>query len=182
MKRIRSFLMIVFILGLQLGCSGSLTIKEQNLASSMDAVDIEVSKLMIPFTQHIYSKRAADFTWEDGSTEGIQQDIIDNYKRSEPFAPGGFMVGETPTAYFICVSMGGIDSITEGFEIRSVYLPDDGHDRDPILYINAKRVSNEVTGVSGMNEAVYVTALVSFLKEDIPDNIIINETILQLEE
>jgi len=165
---------------LLLGCSSNIT-NEGNY-SKYDTVYIDTNKLSIPFTQLVYSKNSSNFNWQSGNSEEILPEIMEKYKELAIIAPGGWMVKETPTEYYICLSIGGVEAVTEGFEISTINIPSDGLVTEPLLSITAKRVSNEISGISAMNETVYVTSLITILKEDLPDNISIGAISLLLEE
>jgi len=103
------------------------------------------------------------------------------YKELAKVAPGGWIVQETLNEYYICVSIGEVDAVTEGFEIRAFNIPSDTMVTDPLLSITVKRVSNEISGESVTNESLYVTSLVSVLKADLPDDISIGAISLLLD-
>ena len=182
MKTIQNLAIIVLILGLLLGCSGNLKVNEDYSSSSMDAVENESKKLSILYTELVYSKNSSHLNWESGNSDDVQPAIMDKYKDKARIAPGGYIIEETSTEYFICVSIYGVESVTEGFEITSITIPNAELDTDPLLVISAKRVNNDISGASDTDETVYVTSLISILKEDLPDSISLGSISLLLDE
>jgi len=175
-------MIIVIFLGLQVGCSGSLKVNEDYSSSSTDEVDNEAKQLSILYTELVYFKNSSRLNWESGNSDNVRSEIMEKYRDKARIAPGGWIIEETPTEYFICVSIGGVESVTDGFAISSVTIPNDELGTDPLLTISAKRVRNEISGVSDTNETVYVTSLISILKEDLPDNISLGAISLLLDE
>lgn len=180
-KILRSLLIIILILGLQLGCSTKSTAKDTNDTSVMVEVEQDVKRLTIPFDQLLYSKNSKNFAWEWSSSEEVPQDVLDKYKETKVSVPGGFLVKETATAYFIRVSGEERSSVTDGFAVSSFTIPSDGDEKDPVLRINIHSVHDENSSDQDMKGKVFVTSLFRLMKGDIPEGISLNEIILSEE-
>jgi hypothetical protein len=165
-----------------MGCSED--VKGDGNQSVTETVEINGNKnsRSIPFKQHLYSKNSSSFSWEWSNTEDIQKEITDKYEEFKNSVPGGFIVKETPTEYFICVSIGGKESVTEGFKIKSLTLPDEYKEENPILRIEVIPVSNENTLDKKMQGEVFVRSLISVSKKDLPNGIHINSFIMGIED
>lgn len=188
MSRTRYGAMIITILlGLQLGCSaeikenGNRTVNETKTETV--TIDSEKVNASIPFTQHLYSKHSPDFTWGWSNTEDLPREITDRYKEFENSVPGGFLVKETPTAYYICVSTGEQDSVTDGFEVKSITFPDEyAAEEEPILKIEAVPVSDENPSDKEMKGKVVARSLISVNKEELPEGVRIHSIVMSLED
>lgn len=174
-KMMKVFCMII-IVSLQAGCSAELKGNEnQHVDGTTKTVEV-INKYhkSIPYKELIYTKYSSQFTWGWSSSEDLQKDLLDQYETYTNSVPGGFIVNETPTEYFICVSIGERESVNQGFKIISLKLPDVVKDSDPTLRIEVIPVSNENTLDSKVDGKVFVRSLISVSKKDLPDGFNIN--------
>jgi len=179
LSRLAILLSILVILAIQIGCSSDV---ETNDAGQQTAIVEPVpSTASIPFKQHLYSKSSPNFAWEWSGTEDVQQEIAAKYATLSNVAPGGFLVKETDTDYYICVSIGGTESVTEGFEIKSLTLPEQNNAEEPTLSIKVAHVSGENAADKQLQGAVHVTSLISVSKADLPEGVKINPIVMGLE-
>jgi hypothetical protein len=183
-KKMNGLIIIIFILGVQIGCSVDQKGNgNQFVNETMETViDVNKNGISIPYKQLLYTKNSSSFSWERNNTEELQKEITDRYEEFKNTVPGGFIVKETPTEYFICVSIGGKESVTEGFKIKSLTLPDDIKEENPTLKIDVIPVSNENTSDKEMKGEVYMRSLISVSKEDLPNGININSISMRLED
>ncbi|BBI33563.1 hypothetical protein [Cohnella abietis] len=182
MKRISGFLIIILILGLQMGCAADE--KRNAIQSATVAVDADVNanRLNIPFKQYLYSKYSPNFSWEKDDSDGLPKEVTDKYENDKTLAPGGFYIKETPTEFFIAVSIGGVKSSTDGFEVKSLSLPSTyQQEKDPILKIEVNRVKNERTSSEAIQGDIFVRSLIGISKNDLPTGVHINSIIMGLE-
>ncbi|WP_454190097.1 hypothetical protein [Paenibacillus sp. Marseille-Q7038] len=177
---------IIFILGLLMGCDGETGIGNQvthvDTESRTETVIANRDGIAVPYKRQIYTKTGLDFSWK-WQTEELPEEVIEQYENYVNSVPGGFMIQETPANYFICVSFGRKESVTKGFKIKSVAVHDINTERS-FLRIHAIPVSNEDMmdkDVQGEGE-VAIRALISVAKKDLPEGIDINEMILSVEE
>lgn len=180
---------ITLMLGLQLGCSadieenGNHMVTETKTQTETVEIDSNKQSASIPFIQHLYSKHSPDFTWGWSNTENLPKEITDRYNEFENSAPGGYLVKETPTEYFICVSIGETGSVTKGFEVKSLTLPAGYAAADkPILKIEAVPVRDQNPSDKDMPGKIVARSLISVAKEDLPEGIRIRSMIMSLEE
>lgn len=180
---------ITLMLGLQLGCSADIegnrnhSVTETKTETETVEIDSNKQRASIPFTQHLYSKHSPDFTWEWSNTENLPKEVTDRYKEYENSAPGGYLVKETPTEYFICVSIGETESVTKGFEVKSLTLPaEHAAAEKPILKIEAVPASDQNPSDKEMPGKLFTRSLISVAKEELPEGIHIHSMIMSLEE
>ncbi|OAB46862.1 hypothetical protein [Paenibacillus antarcticus] len=181
-KKLPGLCVIIILLGLQIACSTELKGNENPSANTKTEVIINKSMKSIPYKQLVYTKYSSRFTWESSNVEDLPKEIIKNYEDYKNSVPGGFIVKETQTTYYICVSIGKKESVTEGFKIKSLRLPDVYTEDDPTLTIEVIPVSNENNSDKEMKGQVSVRALISVSKEDLPDGVIINAISMSLED
>lgn len=184
MKAISRFLLIIFIVGSLVGCSRDVKDNGNQVVNTTTVPIEEVNnKVMnIPFKDHLYTKHSSSITWGWSNAEEIPEEITDQYNEFENSVPGGFVVEETPTTYFICVSIGQQESVTKGFEVKSLTLQDDDQVEDSIVRIEVNRVTNENPSDKEMKGKVYVRRLISVSKEDLPEGIKMNSFRMAIEE
>ncbi|WP_160032155.1 hypothetical protein [Paenibacillus sp. An7] len=151
-------------------------IESQNITQ----IDQENKGTAIPYKQLRYTKASSDFSWE-GSTEELPEEIIDRYDSYANSVPGGFVIQETPSEYFICVNFGEKESVTKGFKINSLAMHEINSERS-FLRIHAIPVSYEDAMDKKVHGEVTIRALISVAKKDLPEGIEINEMILSVEE
>jgi len=179
MKNMSRLAVLLLILIVQIGCSSDVTSNEAGQeAAVVDTVPIAAG---IPFKQHLYSKNSPNFAWEWSGTEDVQPDIAAKYASLSDVAPGGFLVKETDTDYYICVSIGGTDSVTEGFKIKALTLPEQSNANEPTLSIQVAHVSDENTADKQLQGSVHVRSLISVSKADLPEGVKINPIVMGLE-
>ena len=126
LRTMSGILIFLFVVGLQMGCSADVNGNQIVEGNTETVVDVDGNAKNIVYKQHIYSKSSPNFSWEWDNSDGLSQEIIDRYGEFKTSVPGGFIVKETDTEYFICVSIGEKESVTKGFEIISLTLPDEG--------------------------------------------------------
>lgn len=183
MKTITGFFIIILIVGSLVGCSkdvkdnGDQTVTVNE--TTLEEAEVNRNYVSIPFKEHLYSKHSSSFTWEWSNTENIQKEITNKYEEFKNSVPGGFIVKETPTEYFICVSIGEQESVTKGFEIKSLKVQDGNEVGDPILKIEVRHVRDENPSDKEMQGKVFVRSLISVSKEDLPDGISIHSIIME---
>lgn len=184
MKTISGLLIIIFSLGLLMGCNVAENSNGNQVVNATTApvAEINPKTVNIPFKEHLYTKHSSSYTWEWSNKEDIPKDITDKYKAFENSVPGGFMVKETSKEYFICVSIGEQESVTKGFEVKSLRLQGDSQVEDPMVQIEVNRVANDNPSDKDMQGKVHVRRLISVSKEDLPDGIKINAFTMGLEE
>jgi hypothetical protein len=183
LKTMNGLFIFIFILGLLMGCSVDVKGNGNQIEKAAMETEIDVNKksISIPYKQHLYSKNSSSFSWERINTEDLKKEVTDRYEEYKNTVPGGFIVKETPTEYFICVSIGGKESVTEGFKIKSLTLPNEIKEKNPTLKIEVIPVSNENTSDKEMMGEVFVRSLISVSKEDLPNGININSISMRLE-
>jgi len=183
-KKIAGLYIIIVLLGLQIGCSTGLKGDgNQSTVTQIETAETaNQSKKSIPYKQLIYSKNSTRFAWESSNAENLPKEIAKSYEEYKNSVPGGFVVKETPTAYFICVSIGQKGSVTEGFKIKSLRLPDEYTENDPTLTIEVIPVSNENNSDKKLKGQVFVRSLISVSKKDLPDGVVINSISMRLED
>lgn len=184
--RIRTGLaLILCLLGLLIGCDGDTS--NGNQVTQVDTESQTVTQLankdegiVIPYKQLRYTKVSSDSTLE-WSTEELPEEIIDKYGNYANSVPGGFMIQETPSEYFICVNFGKKESVTKGFKIQSFAMHNIDTERSYVR-IHAVPVIRE----DGMDEKVKgevsVRSFISVAKKDLPEGIGINEMILSVDK
>ena len=177
---------IICILGLLIGCSGEngngnqLT-QEDTESQTETVIANREEGAVIPYIQHLYTKDSSDFSWEWGGTEDLPEEIIDSYEDFINSVPGGFVIQETPSDYFICVSFGRKESVTKGFKIKSLAMYDTNSERS-FLRIHAIPVTSEDVMDKEVKGEVSVRSLISVAKKDLPEGIGMSEIILSVEE
>lgn len=125
----------------------------------------------IPFTILKYTKTAAEFIWEwSGSKTGngkdeVPQEVEASYKEYEHAAPGGFIVKETATDYYICVSVGGKTSADEGFTVQSLSWHEGEQEENTYLSIGVMPRKDDL----GYTGEITATSLIRVAKQDLPD-------------
>ncbi|OAB32561.1 hypothetical protein PMSD_16405 [Paenibacillus macquariensis subsp. defensor] len=175
-KKTAGLFIIIVLLGLQISCStGWKGDGHKSAITQIETVEaVNQSKKNIPYQQLVYTKYSSRFTWESSNAEDLPKEVAKSYEEYKNSVPGGFIVKETPTAYFICVSIGQKGSVTEGFMIKSLRLPDVYTENDPTLTIEVIPVSNENNSDKKMKGQVSVRALISVSKKDLPDGVVLN--------
>ncbi|WMT39663.1 hypothetical protein RE628_19975 [Paenibacillus sp. D2_2] len=101
LKKVNVLLIIIVILGLQMGCSEEGIKGNENEAGNITvATEVEDAKnsIHIPFKQHLYSKDSSNFSWGWSNTEDLPKEIIERYEDFKNSAPGRFIVKETSTS------------------------------------------------------------------------------------
>lgn len=184
LKPMSRYFIIILIMGSLVGCSRDVKDDGNQFvnATTVPIVEDNNKAVSIPFKEHLYTKHSSSFTWEWSNTEYIPKDITDKYKELENSVPGGFMVKETPTEYYICVSIGEQESVTKGFEVKSLSFQDKNIVEAPMVQIEVNRVTNDNPSDKELQGKVHVRRLISVSKEDLPDGIKINAFRMGLEE
>ncbi|MBD7966706.1 hypothetical protein [Paenibacillus gallinarum] len=176
---------MIFILGLLMGCdgetvNGNQVTQEDETSQTEEVLGNRKEETAVPYKRQIYTKTGSDFSWE-WSAKNLPEEIIDQYENYVNSVPGGFVIQETPSEYFICVSFGRKESVTKGFKINSLAMHDIDSDRS-FLRIHAIPVSDEDVMDKDVQGEVTIRALISVAKKDLPGGIGINEMILSVEE
>ncbi|WP_438351210.1 hypothetical protein ACP8HI_11535 [Paenibacillus sp. FA6] len=180
LRTMTGLITILFVIGLQMGCSADVDGNGNQVVDEKTETIVQVDGKVksIPYKQLLYSKSSLNFAWERDNSDGLSQEIVDRYGEFKTSVPGGFIVKETDTEYFICVSIGEKESVTKGFEIISLTLPEENTEKDPILKIDVIPVMNENNSDKKMKGKVFIRSLISVSKEDLPDGIVINSIIM----
>jgi len=176
LKKMIGLFIVILVMGLQIGCSVDLRGNEDQLVNvTTETVEDDTKNSMsIPYEEHLYSKSSASFAWEWSKSEDLPQEITDKYEDLQYTVPGGFVMKETPTDYFICVSIGKKESATEGFKVKSLTLLDVNKENNPSLVIEVTPLSNENNSFKKMKGQVFVRSLISVSKGDLPEGTIIH--------
>lgn len=176
LKKMTGLFIVILVMGLQIGCSADVRGNEDQLVNitTETVEDDTINNMSIPHEEHLYSKSSASFAWEWSKTEDLPPEITDKYQDLQYTVPGGFVMKETPTDYFICVSIGKKESATEGFKVRSLTLLDVNQESNPSLVIEVTPLSNENNSFNKTEEKVFVRSLISVSKKDLPDGYDIN--------
>lgn len=160
---------IAAVVLLQSGCSIDKQEQKHGIQSMTEAVADDANKegKSISFERLLYTKYSPDFSLVQGDEQVVPQAVMDKYEDYKRVVPGGFVIDETDTEYFLCVSVGKKDSGTEGFDIKSLTLSGIDEMKDPILHIMVTPTRGENSS-DAVNGEAFITSLIRVPKDSLP--------------